>query len=321
MAGFELLDVVIGMIFVYLLLSLLCSAMNETIEHFAKNRAKDLERGLRELLNDSTGSGLVQKLYDHGLISGLFKGQYDPSGSKVNLPSYIPARNFAVALMDIILPGGANVTSGAAGATLNTSPADALQPLRSAVGSLRNNSVEQALTAIIDSAGNNATEVRNGIEAWFNSSMDRVSGWYKRRAQLIILVLGVCVAILMNVNSLSLANDLWVHKAQRDALVASAQGYSQTSGLSTESLEQYRLQTRIEELSKYNLPVGWGSTNWDRVKRLDYLFILQSICGWLLTAFAVSLGAPFWFDLLNKFIVVRSTVKPREKSAEELSKD
>ena len=43
--------------------------------------------------------------------------------------------------------------------------------------------------------------------------------------------------------------------------------------------------------------------------------------GWLLTALAVSMGAPFWFDLLNKFIVIRSTVKPKEKSPEEKSKD
>ena len=321
MPGFEFLDVIIAIIFVYLLLSLLCSAMNETIEHFAKNRAKDLERGLRELLNDSTGLGLVQKLYDHGLISGLFKGEYDPGGSKVNLPSYIPARNFAVALMDIVLPGGANVTSAPAGTTLQGAPAAAVQPFRSAVGSLRNSSVEQALTAIIDSAGNNVTEVRDGIEAWFNSSMDRVSGWYKRRAQLIILILGVCVALLMNVNSLSLANDLWVHKAQREALVASAQGYSQTSGSSVAGLEQYGLQTRIAELGKYNLPVGWGTDDWNRIKRFDGLFILHSLLGWILTAFAISLGAPFWFDLLNKFVVVRSTVKPREKSAEEPSKD
>jgi hypothetical protein len=42
--------------------------------------------------------------------------------------------------------------------------------------------------------------------------------------------------------------------------------------------------------------------------------------GWLITALAVSLGAPFWFDMLNKFIVVRSTVKPHEKSLEEKSK-
>ncbi|MGH9962120.1 MAG: hypothetical protein ACREBC_34160, partial [Pyrinomonadaceae bacterium] len=42
--------------------------------------------------------------------------------------------------------------------------------------------------------------------------------------------------------------------------------------------------------------------------------------GWVLTALAISLGAPFWFDLLNKFIVIRSAVKPHEKSPEDESK-
>ena len=51
---------------------------------------------------------------------------------------------------------------------------------------------------------------------------------------------------------------------------------------------------------------------------LDWLIV---ICGWLVTAFAVMLGAPFWFDVLNKFMVIRSTVKPHEKSPEEASED
>ena len=54
---------------------------------------------------------------------------------------------------------------------------------------------------------------------------------------------------------------------------------------------------------------GW----WDQVK--------WHWLGWILTALAISLGAPFWFDLLNKFIVIRSAVKPHEKSPEESSKD
>jgi hypothetical protein len=45
------------------------------------------------------------------------------------------------------------------------------------------------------------------------------------------------------------------------------------------------------------------------------------VFGWLFTAAALSLGAPFWFDVLNKFMVVRSTVKPKEKSQPEASKD
>jgi len=75
------IDVVIGLVFVYLLLSLMCSAANEMIEGWLKNRAADLERGLRELLKDPQGNGLVKKVYDHPLISGLFG-----SGSSVISP-------------------------------------------------------------------------------------------------------------------------------------------------------------------------------------------------------------------------------------------
>jgi hypothetical protein len=49
--------------------------------------------------------------------------------------------------------------------------------------------------------------------------------------------------------------------------------------------------------------------------------ILFSLPGWIMTALAVMLGAPFWFDLLNKFMIIRSTVKPREKSPDEPSQD
>jgi hypothetical protein len=48
---------------------------------------------------------------------------------------------------------------------------------------------------------------------------------------------------------------------------------------------------------------------------------LGIMAGWLLTGMAISLGAPFWFDTLNKFMVVRSTIKPQEKSQIEQSKD
>lgn len=53
---------------------------------------------------------------------------------------------------------------------------------------------------------------------------------------------------------------------------------------------------------------------WGEQIRLHWL-------GWLITTFALSLGAPFWFDILNKFIVIRSTVKPHEKSPPQTPKD
>src|SRR5437016_11249892 len=123
-----IIDVAIGIIFVYLLLSLISSAAHEMIEYWLKKRSSDLERGVRELLTTEDGSDpgkLVQSLYNHGMVSGLFKGTYQ--GSRIGklsryivgtrLPSYIPSRNFALALMDLVLPGTASQPSGATNAT------------------------------------------------------------------------------------------------------------------------------------------------------------------------------------------------------------
>src|SRR5262245_11890999 len=111
MFGFEMLDVAIGIAFVYLLISLLCSAIIEGAEAVLKRRAKDLEMGIKELLRDPN---LVAKVYSHPLINGLFKGDYQP-GMR-NLPSYIPTRSFALAIMDLLISPDAAAHAGVAGA-------------------------------------------------------------------------------------------------------------------------------------------------------------------------------------------------------------
>jgi hypothetical protein len=308
MLGSEMLDVAIGMVFTYLLLSLICSAINELIERSLKNRATDLEKGLRELLDDEKGSGLVKQVYDHGMINGLFKGTYDPAApDKSNLPSYIPSGNFALAMLGILAPD-----SPVPGSKVN---------FIDAVGKIENAKVKNALTAMLTLVGDDVDHFRESIENWFNSTMDRVSGWYKRRSQVILFTLGFITAGIMNVNSISIANDLWVHKAQRDALVSATQGYlgNHPAKDGQTSLES-GLKSNIDGMESYGLPIGWN-INWPRDGSSWLRFGIGSLLGWLITACAVSLGAPFWFDLLNKFIVVRSTIKPHEKSPEDKSKN
>lgn len=301
MFGSDMLDVAIGMVFVYLLLSLISSAINELIERQLKNRATDLEKGLCELLSDPNGSGLVKKVYNHGMVNGLFAGSYNPDAkNKSNLPSYIPSRNFALALLGIIAP--------------DSSGAGSIASFQTAVDKIEVAPVKAALTALLRDAGNDVAEFRKGIERWFNSSMDRVSGWYKRRAQLFLLVVGLLLAGILNVNSISVANNLWVHKAQRDALVGAAQGYLQSHS-DAQNGEDASLKKNIDAFENYGLPIGWrlpqssGWSDW-------FWFAAKSLPGWLITACAISLGAPFWFDLLNKFVVARSTFKPRDTTTE-----
>jgi hypothetical protein len=307
MFGSEMLDIAIGMIFIYLLLSLICSAVNELLERQMKNRATDLERGLRELLNDPNGSGLVKEVYNHGMVYGLFKGDYDPNAiDKSNLPSYIPSRNFALAILGILVPD----------ASAGTTP---VENFRAAITKIDNARVKTALAAMLSAAGTDLEKFRQDIENWFNGTMDRVSGWYKRRSQLIVFSLGFLAAAIMNVNSLSIANDLWVHKAERDAMVSAAQGYLAAHSPKEQIAADQGLQANIKNFQSYGLPVGWNIE-----KRHDskgwILFGVISLLGWFITAAAVSLGAPFWFDMLNKLVVVRSTIKPHEKSQEEKSK-
>ena len=424
-----ILDVAIGVVFIYLLLSILCSAASELIEMVLKKRATDLERGIRELLKPSRNTGaeaaeaeegakdtkeIVRDLYNHPLINSLFVGRYETSGIASNaryikgtkLPSYIPARNFALALLDVILPCSAEGTkSGATGATV---PPSATAPTTNQLHALRVNLAEigktnpqlaDAVTTLIDAAGNDVARLRANIEDWFNSSMDRVSGWYKRRTQVILLVLGFIIAITFNADSVLIVRRLASDRPLRDSLVSAADAYAKANaspGPATpastpttntpaaaqpspkpsptptktsspsptptapstpvlsptvaltpanasasplakasptpcwkeaceggEDTPQCKLKKAQCDIRSLGLPIGWSSPtdpqlNWDGGsfgQQLEW-----HLFGWVLTALAISLGAPFWFDLLNKFIVVRSTVKPKEKSLEEKPK-
>lgn len=362
MAGFEMLDVAIGILFVYLLLSLLCSALNEFVEGFLKLRAVDLEQGIRELLNDHSGSDLAKKIYDHHLIYSLFRGSYDPgkirNASKTNvdnkkkrytrgsdLPSYIPSRNFALALMDVILfptpakneAPAATGSSGAIAPLKDNSTANSgnnrnpLTELRNAVNSMTNTKVKDALNTIINAAGDDVMKAREGIENWYNSSMDRVAGWYKRRVQRIVFFMGFFIAITMNVDTFAIFRNLANDRPLRSAIVAHAQSIREQK---TDTLTPTdKIRSNVNSLLQLGLPVGWGwrselNDSEDAITNLSAIPPRSSglnwflkLVGWLVTGLAVSLGAPFWFDMLNKVMVVRSTVKPTEKSPDEGSED
>lgn len=328
MSNSGILDVAIGLVFIFLLLSLICSAINEMIEACLKMRATDLEKGIREFLYDQDGTGLAQKIYEHPLVFGLYKGNYNPQRSS-NLPSYIPPRNFALALMDIILPAAKTTLSGAAGATVlppaaqpsspgSGTPPSSLQPLRDGISSIKNPKVEQALMTLVDAAGNDINKARENIESWFNNANERIGGWYKRRTQWIVLVLGLAMAIAVNADTITIARSLSSDTAMRNSLVAAAQEYAKTppAPASEKATPEDRLKKNLKEIQKLGLPIGWNLGEEQDVRSIPPFkpfppgAWLLKILGWVLTAMAISLGAPFWFDLLNKFMNTRSTLKP-----------
>ena len=180
MFGSNILDIAIGLISLFLLLSLIASATNELIEGFMKTRAQNLEKGIISLIGSKDAGDFVSSLYNHGLINSLYRGNY-ATAPKKELPSYIPSRNFALAVLDLV----------------KNSPDDAALPAN----------VRTAMGALISAAGDDADKLLKSVEDWYNSAMDRVSGWYKRRTQAITFMLGIILAIGANADCMDTRKD------------------------------------------------------------------------------------------------------------------
>jgi hypothetical protein len=329
MFGSEVLEVVIGTIFLFLVVSVICSAIREGIESWLKTRAAYLEHGIRELLHDSQATGLAASFYNHPLIYGLFSGGYKPGKAASetrlfifakggNLPSYLPAKDFALALMDLAARGP--VTDAVS--SHPSAPVISLHNIRMNVGNLKNEPVQRVLLGAIDAAQGDLNALQKNIEDWYNSSMDRVSGWYKRSTHWIIFGIALFVAVAVNINAITVVDYLYRNGAVRATLVARAQNAAADPALLNEGYDQIN-----QELSSMSLPIGWRS-GWGSPRRGNepgaegiWNNGIAPPLGWLLTALAATMGAPFWFDVLNKVMVIRSTVKPREKSQEEGSED
>ena len=115
MFGSSILEIAIGVIFVYLVLSLICTAVNEAIATLINKRGKNLFEGVKNLLNDPTFTGLAQQVYNHGLVDGMSKEAVNPE-KKNRRPSYLPSATFSLALLDIL--GAHGVVSAAHGEKL-----------------------------------------------------------------------------------------------------------------------------------------------------------------------------------------------------------
>lgn len=167
MFGSAILEVAIGIIFIYILISIICSAIREGIEAWLKTRAAYLEYGIRELLHDTKAEGLAKSFYNHPLTYSLFADDYKPSGSGnrpsllangTNLPSYIPWKNFALALMDIAARGP--VTDALSSDP--SAPLVSLDAIRMNILNLNNQAVQRVLLTAVDSAQGDLNKAQAG---------------------------------------------------------------------------------------------------------------------------------------------------------------
>lgn len=422
------LDIFIGLVFIFLLYSLLASAINEFIAMLFAYRQRMLEMGIEQMLD-----GKNYSYYWWNKLANIFFWFYhkvqvkDKSGPeikeegtilKVDRKDFFKTCDINPQIEEVALPTirrsklnkkavlfAANITNHplyrrkSANSLLYKKPAyltssafsdilvDVLGNRKSDINSnpvlmndikafvrneLENNpDLKSILNLYIEQANGDIQKFKLLIESWFDDTMNRVSGWYKRQALKVLFIIGFVLAISLNVSTIDIVHRLSVDKGLREAMTQSASAYvhqqnneshtvavskvtsDSTKGSpdSTKDSLDLAVKKQLKQIqglydstiAPLNSIMGLG---WDYTKadtninhwyfNIPYYFtphglkkyyfkvryVLnqtaehpKSLFGFLITALAITMGAPFWFDLLNRFVNIRGGGnKPSEDS-------
>ncbi|MBN4003166.1 hypothetical protein [Nostoc sp. LPT] len=366
-------DITLGLVFIYLILSLLASEIQELITTLLQWRAKHLRTSIELLLSGGSESEksdiinaiqLVQKLYNDPLINTLnqqAKGKVEKHFQELTKnpdklvlekqsgPSYLPSETFATTLLDtlkipqlinhvkhpseeaktnlyMILASYKELKKG-----INDPTSASYTKIQEIYGDIDQKFIDFVNNELPDEVPNNlikslsviaqrsrvkigdlteeANQFKNEVETWFDRSMDRASGVYKRNAKGVAILIGISVAFLTNTDTFHL-----IKRLSEDSVIRST--ITQSASQRIDYINDEAARRDIEKLlGNSSIPIGWQNIN-QQFELLDttksnivYIRISQVfklICGWIVSGFAIAMGAPFWFDILNKFINVRN---------------
>jgi len=334
-----MLDVAIGLFFIYLILSLLASGIQELIATILEWRAKQLKEAIQILLGDNEANDpsakQVQKiaddLWNHPLIQSLNQRKIRRSSFG---PSYISSKMFAAALLEVFKTDYDLDISGT---------------MDQIVQSINENKklhpeIQRRIYSIALIAQRKASDTDDGIKSlekemriWFEQSMERASGVYNRNVKGFAFLIGLIVVPLINADTFHI-----LERLNKDAALRSSINQVATNIISNDKeiknclidpkksedpMLKLTKQTQCFEhintvLDNITMPLGWDTSNFPtstmekftkQVHPFDpnnrwhwVLGIIKVIFGWLLSAVAIMMGAPFWFELLGKFINVRN---------------
>lgn len=339
MSGWPILDVAIGLSFVYLLLSTICTALTEGITTQNRSRSKFLEKGLEALL----GKAATEDFLAHVVIGSfsIHTGDSPPrrlirkimSGvvgekkwARADLiPSYLPADKFALVAREI--------------AEKRDKGGNLLYPDLSTT-------IEDVLKGVATEA-----EKNKALQLWYDQVMERVGGWYKRHTQTWVRVLAVVVVLVLNADTIHITDVLWNDPTVRQVAVEQSKArlkepppepvsveYTDSDetlpdetpeevGTTGDSSDKH-LGVTEEQWQLLNQLMSWdedkkalkalqasnaGASAWGVYWNWLWGVLRQHGLGWFLSMVAVSLGAPFWYGALNRLVSIRNAGAPAKK--------
>ena len=283
-----MLEVVIGLVFVYLLYSLLATIVMEMIASWFSLRGANLERALKNLLFGGDNNVVLKEFKENEMykqLAGRNLGKKTP-------PSYLSNEKFRTILMALLDKRHQG------------------DDLKTKVDLLPEGSLKNVLGQLADQVNGNVEGFKQKVELWYSDVMDRASGWYKRNIQLWLLMIGLFIASIFNVDSLEiygrLANDDDVRQEVANMATVFIENADRIESMSVDTAQiksqlNDLVNTNIETL-KDPLGIGWQNVEFHALSIQDWV---MKVFGFILTALAISLGAPFWFDMLRKLVRIR----------------
>ena len=323
------IDVAIGIALLYLLISVMCSAFTEAISRFLNLRAKFLVLGIRQMMSNAS---LADDVLTHPLVTGIkepeamsfpshafrWLSKVSGGGMGQGFPSYLGSSTFRASLVDQIVgltQQGQDLlrnTSATAEQTLAAlragvdSLSEGVDPKTTNLGEVARLNLQRTLRTLLRDAGDDLTKAQTVLERWFDQSMERVSGWYKRNVRWFLIAAAVFIVGALNADTVRIGISLWQDQAVRAQVVALAgNAASQEFPPDTAPLRNGLTDLKL---------IGWRSNDpgFSDPRELPDTSEgwIYKLGGLLLTIVAVQQGANYWFDLLKKLINVRGAGAP-----------
>ncbi len=197
----QIINVGIVLIGIYIALAVLCSWAQEQIAAFLRLRAKTLIAGVARLVSEDADT--LSGVASHPLIQSACE-------ASERFPSYIEPRNFTLAFWHTL----AKTNAVAAASDPHTAFVNLIGDVSGWTPSgAAAEQVKKSAVALLTAAQGDYDKLLVATDAWFDSQMDRVTGWYKRNTQFVLISLALFVSFGLGVDSIDIARQLFLAPA------------------------------------------------------------------------------------------------------------
>ncbi|MDP1544477.1 MAG: hypothetical protein Q8L87_00535 [Anaerolineales bacterium] len=281
----QILEVVIGLIFIYYILGSVVSLITQWINEGLETRGKALERYLIKIVGDKKVGDLVSLPQLQSLRPIRYKNFMSvfTSATEPKKIEKVPVATLVDAYFDL------------AGFTANTQVN--AEQLTALINNLPDSDGKQAFVQWVNQGVTNLEDLRKRTTAYFSGLMEQASATFRSNARSFVITLSIIITLLLGADSIQLVRTLWVNAELRTLAAAKAEMVVQQEGLDA------TVTDLLQELSDLTLNFGWWRTELPEAgtSAMGWVyFVILKLLGLGLTAAAISQGSSFWYDLLKK---------------------